>query len=95
MKSKIPGFTAQVSLFDVRAQYDAVAEPFSYDDTVQPAASDVFVLRDPGISAGVRRRRTVLDPCFVRRRCQNIYDPRPELRGKVLFTHCWIERVCP
>lgn len=93
MRMNMPGFTAEVSLSDVSVRYQARTEALSCGGNVQPA-SEMIVLNPPLVGAGLRRP-TVFDPCYLRLRCQKIYDPRPELRGKVLFTHCWVERICP
>jgi len=94
MSMNMPGFTAVMSLSDVSVRYQAMTETLFCGGNVQPSGSDEIVLNPPLASAGLRRP-VVVDPCYLRLRCQKIYDPRPELPGKVLFTHCWVERICP
>jgi hypothetical protein len=94
MRVSMPGFTAETSLSRASVRHQGTPGAPCRGDIVQPASSDVILLNPPLMRAGFRRR-DVFDPCYWRHRCQHIYDPRPELRGNVLFTQCWVERVCP
>ena len=80
----IPGFTADASLFELGKFNQATRESSPGGALVQPASpfSDV-IYRERFFPVAGLRRSTVFDPCYWRHRCQNIYDPRPELRGKV------------
>ena len=94
MRMSLPGFTAEVSLSNISVAHQGTRGAPSRGGIVRPASSDVILLHAPIRGAGIRGRE-VFDPCYWRPHCQNIYDPRPELRGNVLFTNCWVERVCP
>jgi hypothetical protein len=94
MSMSMPGFTAELSLSDGRVRGRGTPTILAREAKVQPASLPRIQL-NPVRVGPVFRRPLVFDPCYWRRRCQNIYDPRPEFPNRVLFTHCWIERVCP